>query len=273
MLLNVDNLVVVRISGEVALGYYVLAFNVSSWPMSAIGTAIRSVSLPAFSRTTNAREDFGEEGSDPILLSATALSWAAAVPAGVMLAVLSASLIRLLYGNQWDPSAPVLVALGLFGAQRVVFDIWATYLMARGSVRAVFWIQALWIITLVPVLIVATRAFGVVGAGWAHVGVGLLVIFPAYMWALSRVGANLGALARTLWPPVVAIVPAWIVAHAIASRFKPLPVAALSLGSIAGLILYFAALHRWLQGLRRSAEHRPPDIDQRTGTPAGTGTD
>src|SRR6478752_1959558 len=51
-LLNVDNIVIARAAGEVALGFYVLAFNVSSWPMTAIGTAIRSVSLAAFSRTT-----------------------------------------------------------------------------------------------------------------------------------------------------------------------------------------------------------------------------
>ena len=36
-LLNVDNVVISRTSGVVALGFYVLAFNVSSWPMTAIG--------------------------------------------------------------------------------------------------------------------------------------------------------------------------------------------------------------------------------------------
>ena len=64
-LLNVDNIVIARAAGEVALGFYVLAFNVSSWPMTAIGTAIRSVSLAAFSRTTQDREVAGDRSQDP----------------------------------------------------------------------------------------------------------------------------------------------------------------------------------------------------------------
>ena len=64
-LLNVDNIVIARAAGEVALGFYVLAFNVSSWPMTAIGTAIRSVSLAAFSRTTADRDVAGDHNQDP----------------------------------------------------------------------------------------------------------------------------------------------------------------------------------------------------------------
>ena len=52
-LLNVDNIILARVAGATALGYYVLAFNISSWPMSALAQVVRSISLP-ISRSTRA---------------------------------------------------------------------------------------------------------------------------------------------------------------------------------------------------------------------------
>ena len=246
VLLNIDNVVIARVAGGVALGYYVLAFNISSWPMSAIGTAIRSVSFAAFSRMNREREDAGEVGRDAGLATATAFAWAAALPAGALLAVLSVQLIQLLYGEQWGPSAPVLAALGLFGALRVVFDLMVTYLMAHGASRPVFWIQALWIVVLTPVLVVATQRFGVQGAGWAHVVVAAAVILPMYLWALHRVNADLHPLMGVLWPPLLAGTAAWFAADLVAKRFDT-PILAVTLGGIAGGLVYIALLYRWLR--------------------------
>ncbi len=46
--LNVDYIVVGRVLGATALGLYVLAFNISGWPMNVFGAVVRSVSLPGF---------------------------------------------------------------------------------------------------------------------------------------------------------------------------------------------------------------------------------
>ena len=246
VLLNIDNVVIARVAGGVALGYYVLAFNISSWPMSAIGTAIRSVSFAAFSRKNREREDGGEVGRDAGLATAAAFAWAAAVPAGALLAVLSVPLIQLLYGEQWGPSAPVLAALGFFGAFRVVFDLMVTYLMAHGAARPVFWIQAVWIVALTPVLIVATQRFGVQGAGWAHVVVAAAVILPMYLWALHRANADLRPLVRVLWPPLFAGTAAWLMADIVANRFDT-PILAVTVGALAGGLVYVALLYRWLR--------------------------
>ncbi len=50
MLLNADFVLVGNVLGVVALGYYLLAFNVSSWVPGLVGTAVRYVSVPGFSR-------------------------------------------------------------------------------------------------------------------------------------------------------------------------------------------------------------------------------
>ena len=53
-ILNVDFIIVGRALGAAALGLYVLAFNISGWPMSVFGSIIRSVSLPAFAKLPSA---------------------------------------------------------------------------------------------------------------------------------------------------------------------------------------------------------------------------
>ena len=262
ILLNVDNIVIARVAGEVALGLYVLAFNISSWPMSAIGTAIRSVSLAAFSRERREREDAEETPADSSIVSATGLAWAAALPAGALLAVLSVPLVQFLYGDQWRASAGVLAALGFFGALRVVFDLMATYLMAHGAARPVFWIQALWIVSLTPLLIIASEQFGVEGAGWAHVVVAVIIILPAYLLALRRVDVRLRPLFRVLWPPILAGAAAWLAADVVSGWFDS-PIVALLSGGAAGGLVYVSLLYRWLRRMtswvKRSRGVLPPD--------------
>jgi O-antigen/teichoic acid export membrane protein len=50
ILLNVDYAFVGHLLGATALGVYMLAFTVASWPYGVLGGVINSVSMPAFSR-------------------------------------------------------------------------------------------------------------------------------------------------------------------------------------------------------------------------------
>lgn len=236
-LLNVDNVVVARSAGEVALGFYVLAFNVSSWPTSAISQAVRSVTLAAFSRT--------QQDGSAALARATALSTAAAVPVGALLAVLALPTVVLLYGDRWQPSALALAGLGAFGALRVVLDVFANWLVARGSSRPVLLVQVVWLVTLTPAVVVGTRWGGIAGAGWAHLVVGLLVVLPAYLVSMRGQGADVRAVLRSVAPPVVAMVPAALLAH-LAAHAVHSPVLSLLAGGTVGVGVYALLIARWL---------------------------
>jgi PST family polysaccharide transporter len=236
-LLNVDNIVLARVAGATALGYYVLAFNISSWPMNALSQVVRSIALPFFSRSGGGSRAFS---------TVTAVAWAGALPAGTVLAALSFPLIDVLYGARWLPGAPVLAALGLYGSLRVAFDISAGYLYSQGKSRPVLWIQIIWLIALVGAMIAATTAFGIAGAGWAHVLVAALVILPAYLIALKLSGVRIGELARMAWLPTVATIPA--VAAAIgATILISDPLLALLAGGGAALVVYAALVWPWLR--------------------------
>lgn len=246
-LLSIDNVVVARVAGATSLGLYVLAFNISNWPMTAIGQAVRSVSLPGFSRTS------GQDG-EGALLRGLALTWSAAIPVGVLLAAVSHPLVDLLYGHRWNASAAVLAALGIFGGLRVAFDLIATYLMARGAARPVLYVQILWFFALIPPMILATEGFGIKGAGWTHLVTGVLVILPAYIFALTRVGVRPRTLLAATWLPTLACVPTWLVASTVAAQFHA-SAPALFLGGGAGTLTYVALSYWWV---RRLLPSRPP---------------
>ena len=165
-LLNIDNVVIARIAGVTSLGFYVLAFNISNWPISAIGQSVRAVSLAGFSHAARESDD-----GDRSLETALSLTWTVAMAAGVLLAALAHPLIVLLYGERWAAAAAVLVALGAFGALRVVLDLLATYLMAQGAARPVLYVQILWFVTLIPATAAGVHWLGIKGAGWAHLAV------------------------------------------------------------------------------------------------------
>jgi lipopolysaccharide exporter len=252
-LLNVDNIVLARVAGATALGYYVLAFNISSWPMSALSQVVRSISLPYFART-----GAGSEG----LATVTAVAWAGALPAGAVLAALSAPLIEVVYGTKWLPAATVLAALGIYGSLRVVFDIFAGYLYARGKSGRVLWVQIVWLIVLVVAMIFATRAYGIVGAGWVHVIVAIVVILPAYAIALRSAGVRFSPFIRAAWWPTVATIPAVTVAI-LARVFLHEALLALLVGGAGAVAVYAALMWPWLR--RHLREMRPT-------SPAGEAT-
>ncbi|MDQ4504338.1 oligosaccharide flippase family protein [Sinomonas sp. ASV322] len=245
IVINLDNVVIARMLGPTALGFYVLAFNIASWPMNALGQAVRAVALPGFAQS---------EDAPRALREAVALTWAGAAGAGALLAALAVPLIAVVYGDVWLPAAPVLAALAVFGAMRAVFDLFAGYLMARGRSGSVLAVQVVWGVVLVPALVVGIRLSGVAGAGWAHVIVGAAVL-GAYGVVLrgARVGQMLGT---SVYPSLVGLAAG--AAAFGASAVLPGSIARLVGGGAAGLIVLGAALWPWAASRLRTGAALSP---------------
>lgn len=260
-LLNIDNVAVSRLAGPVALGFYFLAFNVSNWPMSALGQVVRSVAVPAFSRIAKGR-------NDQSLAVVAGPVWAVSLLAGLMLAVLSGPLIELLYGEKWLPAAEILVWLGLFGAIRTLFDLSASYLLSRGAAKATLLVQVAWISALCPLVFTAMALGGPSGVGMAHLATALCVVVPAYAFALHRSGTDVRKVASRLWPPLAAALPA--AAAAIGVMFLVhSPLAGFLAGGTTGTAVYTLLLAVWFRRRVRELRHWLPDNVLSPSTPAG----
>jgi O-antigen/teichoic acid export membrane protein len=200
VLMNADYVIIGRLLGVATLGYYLMAFNVSSWAVGLIGTAVRYVSIPAFSRLSDQDDDslsLGVQRSMPALITVL-------TPVVVLMSVLAPELINAFYGQEWSPSAPVLRYLMVLTGVRLITSLGLDILTGSGATRMILWVNLAWATVLVPALVVATRLGGIRGTAIAHALIGSLVAVPLGALALTRVGVRLRPILRASVRPLLA---------------------------------------------------------------------
>jgi PST family polysaccharide transporter len=248
-LLNVDYLVVGNILGAVALGLYVFAFNLSSFPVTVLINALRRVSLAGFSR-------LHQEGG---LLRSTftrafALTVAAVVPICALLVGFAPDLIHFIYGSKWDGAIDVLRLLAVVGGIRAIVDLSSDLFTAIGKARWTLTIHVMWLVMLIPTLIAGAHLAGIEGVGAGHLLVAVVFVLPVYLYALHRAGMAVGELARESVRPLIGGVLLGIVALAV-SQLIDGAFGTLAIGGILSTIAYLAIV----APMRRLV--RTPDAD------------
>ncbi|MFF9813111.1 oligosaccharide flippase family protein [Streptomyces sp. NPDC014006] len=193
---NVDTLVVGSALGGVPLGFYVLAFNMSGWPVRIISEAARRVSFAGFSRLADSPQALADGFSRALGVLVTGT-----VPLCVLLGGLAAPVVHLVYGSTWVPAAAALPWLMALGLVRIGCELAYDCLIAAGRRRSLILTQGLWVVALVPVLIGGARLNGIVGVSQGHVLVAAGLVVPAFLHALGRAGIGLAPVARACaWP-------------------------------------------------------------------------
>jgi PST family polysaccharide transporter len=241
-MLNVDYLVLGSLVGAAALGLYLLAFNVSSWPSNLLTVAVRSVSIPAFSQLARTPDRLNARFTEILQLLLTV-----AFPVVVLLGVLGSRLIAIVYGDKWVPAATALVFLAGLSAVRVGLDLCYDYLVAVGKTRAVLSLQALWVVALVPGLIVGTNLGGIRGAAIAHLVVAFGLMAPAFAVTMHRAGLPLQPVGTALRLPVIAAAAMALVV-VVVDQALPGDFQALLVGGVVGSIVYGSLVLRWWRG-------------------------
>jgi PST family polysaccharide transporter len=257
LLMNADKVIVGRFMGATALGFYLLAFNVSSWVPGVIGTAVRYVSVAGFSRLSEEDSESlstGVRRSVPLLVTAL-------VPIAVLISVLAVPLVSVLYGRSWLPAAPVLQYLMVLTVVRMLTSFALDILMGAGATRWTLWVNLGWALALVPALWWGTNLDGIRGAAISHAIVGLVVALPLAMLALHNSGVRLAPIAPALVRPLLGGVAATVVSLLLARLVGPQPFVQLAVAGCAGLLAYMVTalsrdqLRQWSAVLRRGRPH------------------
>jgi PST family polysaccharide transporter len=212
---NIDQLVVGRMLGATALGFYVLAVNLASWPLTIFSRPVRSVAPAAFARLQHhpaaMRTGF---------LSAAALLGTVALPACLAISGAAAPAVGLAYGSRWLPAAGALAWLAVLAGFRIFFELVYDYFVVLARTRAVFTVQVGWLVALVPALVAGAAIGRIDGAAAAEVAVAAGLVLPWYLGELRRAGIRAGSLARRLWLPLTAAVAVGLAAYG-AARLAP----------------------------------------------------
>lgn len=148
---HADYLVVGRMLGMEALGFYQLAYKIPEMAVIVVLWQVNTVLFPAFSQIR-----------DPSRL-ATAYVEAMryiglmVLPAATGLFFLAEPIVLTLFGDQWGPSVPILRALAVYVALRALGSHAGDVMKAAGRPRILVSIGAAKAVLLVPALVVAGR--------------------------------------------------------------------------------------------------------------------
>src|ERR1022692_486374 len=227
---SMDQLVVGHMLGPLALGFYALAVNLSSWPINMFSLPVRSVAPAVFSRLQDDRAALRTG-----FLSAAGLLGSATLPICVLMSGAAVPLLGLVYGARWVPAAHALIWLAILSAFRILYELVYDFFVVLARSRVVLTVQMVWLAALVPALIAGTRYDGISGAALAEVAVAACVVLPSYLTELSNLGIRRRALAARLWLPVAGAAGVGCAA-AVAARAIPGDFAALAAGGAVALV-------------------------------------
>jgi O-antigen/teichoic acid export membrane protein len=230
-----DTIIVGHVLGTVVLGFYLLAYNVSSWVPGLVGAAVRYVSIPAFSRLAEGEDDtlaLGVHRALPMLVTFVA-------PVAAALFTLSPALIDVLYGSHWEPAAAALQFLAFVMVARMftalVFDIQT----GLGNTKVTVGLNLVWLVALLPALWIGAHADGIRGAAMGHALVAMVVAIPLAGALLHRAGVHMGPVLRLVVRPVLAAVAAGLVMAGLAHQIDS-PFWQLAFAGGAGMVVYLA---------------------------------
>jgi O-antigen/teichoic acid export membrane protein len=231
-MLNVDYVVTGHILGAVALGLYLQAFNLASWPVNMFSTVVRRVSFAAFARVQH-----DPEKREQVLAKLAGLLMATTLPVCALLGLLALPLVTTLYGQEWKGATGALEFLVILGAVRVASELGYDYLVALGHARRTMWLEAAWFAALVVCLPIGAHLDGIRGVGAAHAAVAVCIVLPAFVWAVRATGVPAMVLGRAVLRPVIGC--ALLVIVVLEVRWHTTPsFDRLLIGGILGLAVY-----------------------------------
>jgi O-antigen/teichoic acid export membrane protein len=243
-MLNIDKVITGRMVGAIALGLYLQAFNLASWPVNVFSLVVRRVSLAAFARVQENPEQRQAVFSKMAMVLA-----APTLPVCAVLGLLAWPIVSTLYGHQWVGSAVALQFLALLGVVRVASELAYDFLVALGKSRVTLWLQAGWLAALAVFLPLGAYYQGIEGVAMAHAGVAVILMLPAYAIAVMRTGIPLRALVAPMVRPVLGTV-CTVAVILVVRWFTEPSFAQLLLGGVLGMLAYLPAVWPLRKALR-----------------------
>lgn len=228
---NVDQLVVGRVLGVTALGYFVLAANLSNWPSAAFSEPIGQVAPTALARLQH----------DPPAMRSSfetmaALVSAVTLPVCLVEAGCAAPLIRIVYGTRWLPADQPLTWLAMLAALQIFFQLTFDYFVVLAKSRVILALQTVWAVVLLPGLVAGARLHGIAGVALAELVVAAIVPLPWYLFELHKVGTGGRALATRLGLPLLGAAVAGLAAAELSATVRS-GIIALCCGALVGVLV------------------------------------
>jgi O-antigen/teichoic acid export membrane protein len=197
---NSDSLIIGKILGNIWLGFYSMAFRLSTLPVQKITAIFNQISFPVFSRLQNDKKT-----SRLYFLKITRLVSLITFPCIVGLFMVSESLIQVVLTDKWLPMLTPLKILCIIGILRSVSAIIPPYLVAMGKQHIILKFNVITAVVL-PISFLIGINFGISGVALAWVFVYPFVLTYLYQHGLNELNLTFYEYLNNLIPSVAASV-------------------------------------------------------------------
>lgn len=237
---DVDYLIIGRALGEAPLGLYTLGFRIPELTIRSLAEAVSNVAFPVAARLQSDLEALRDA-----YLRMQHYMLLILAPMGLGLAVVTPSLIHILFQNKWDPVIPVMQLLSIYMALGGINHWPGVVYKAAGRPDILNKLSFLKLVALVPVLWWSAVNYGIVGVAWGQVivrGAGVLLD----MWIVAQfIHVSVGSNLKIIWPPFAAsAIMAAVTRSVLLLDPAESSVTVLALAILVGAIVYVGAV--WL---------------------------
>ena len=174
-----DNLLIGYFLGEVALGYYAIAYRILEVMTQLLVKTVDKVALPTFSRLQTEPERFRS-----LFYKTTQFTSLIAFPTYLGVVVFAPELIVTLFGKQWIPAIEPMQILALEGILLAISLFHKSVFISMGKPS---WTVKVSLINATANLIACLIAvrWGIVAVALAYV-ISSYLVFPVSQWAVNR---------------------------------------------------------------------------------------
>ena len=179
---RIDTLIIGRVVGAVALGFYTIPFNIIIQPSIKINPIITRVLFPVFSEI---QDDINtiKKSYFKVLSILTYVN----LPIFCGLFFISPVLIPVIFGENWSPSILILQILCGVGFLRAIGNPVGSLLMAIGKVDLEFKFNVIKTIIQIPGIYLGAKTGGILGAAVVYLVLQIFYAFFNYFYLLRNV--------------------------------------------------------------------------------------
>ena len=174
-----DNLLIGYFLGEVALGYYAIAYRILEVMTQLLVKTVDKVALPTFSRLQTEPERFRS-----LFYKTTQFTSLIAFPTFLGVVVFAPELILTLFGEQWIPATGAMQILAVEGILLAVSLFHKSVFMSMGKPSWTVKISLLNATVNLIACLIAVR-WGIIAVALAYV-ISSYLVFPVSQWAVNR---------------------------------------------------------------------------------------
>lgn len=176
---NADNVLIGRVLGATALGFYSKAYSLLMLPISQIRMPLTSVGMPALSRLR--RDPRRYRNYYHKLLQTLAFATA---PVAVLLGVYAHELVRIVLGPQWMPVAGVFRILAVTALLQTIGGTTGMIMLSWGMARRHFRLGIIGAVAAVTSFVVGLP-WGIRGVAISYTVANVIILLPLMSWAFK----------------------------------------------------------------------------------------